>query len=149
MAKFWGMLDMKVLEKRPGLAADRAMDKLVSQYSMAVEHDVKIEKGESGYVGRVMLKDYRDIDIGLHCGGGLFYELEVEDIGKMADFITRKNQTVGVFGFDREELKTFVVEKMPDGIDRFVSIGRALEFSPVWDGVDLLREFTREIEINV
>ncbi len=35
-----------------------------------------------------------------------------------------------------------------NGIDCFVPIGQALEFSPIWDGYDLLREYCREVEIK-
>ena len=43
----------------------------------------------------------------------------------------------------------FVSDNLPQGIDRIVSIGRMMDFSYVWDGHDLLREFCREINIDI
>ena len=40
-----------------------------------------------------------------------------------------------------------VQENMPTGIDRIVPIGKSLDFSNVWDGFDLFRSFTREVEV--
>jgi hypothetical protein len=147
---FWRMLEKKVLQKMPQMSAAAAIDKLVAEYSVAVLDPLaKIEKSETSLINRVLLGSNRDIVKGLHCGGGLFYELKLESINQLAEGISRKEQTVGVFGFDKAELTDFINEKRPQGIDRFVSVGSALNFSPIWDGYDLLREFCREIELDI
>jgi hypothetical protein len=35
------------------------------------------------------------------------------------------------------------------GIDRWVSMGHALDFGAVWDGYDLLGELTRRVVVEV
>ena len=34
------------------------------------------------------------------------------------------------------------------GIDRFVPIGQALAFGSVWDGLDLLHEFSKRVVVD-
>ena len=47
------------------------------------------------------------------------------------------------FGFALDELREFVAAVGGRGIDRIVPFGQALSFAPIWDGYDLLTEFTR------
>ena len=37
---------------------------------------------------------------------------------------------------------------VPNGIDRLIPIGRALEFSEIWDGYDLIRNLSRIIDLK-
>jgi hypothetical protein len=57
--------------------------------------------------------------------------------------VVRRDQTVTHFGFTAPELTDFARAVAGAGIDRLVPIGEALTFAAVWDGYDLLREFTR------
>jgi hypothetical protein len=50
---------------------------------------------------------------------------------------------VSHFGFPADELVAFAEHLAGRGVDRMVPIGAALTFSAIWDGYDLLREFTR------
>ena len=34
------------------------------------------------------------------------------------------------------------------GIDRVVPIGNALDFNSIWDGYDLVEQFSRKVSIN-
>jgi hypothetical protein len=84
-----------------------------------------------------------------HCGAGLFLERELGTLRDVLALIQPKDQTMTVFGFERSELQQLARELPNRGIDRIVSIGKSLTFSPVWDGVDLLRAFSREVEIDL
>jgi hypothetical protein len=59
----------------------------------------------------------------------------------------KKYQTISYYGFDTQELSSAINNTQPIGIDRVVPIGKSLDFSHIWDGYDLLKSFTREIEI--
>jgi hypothetical protein len=84
----------------------------------------------------------------LHCGGGLFHEARVQALDDLLPLLSRRIQTVSQWGFERAELVRFARRGAPRGIDRIVPVGQALAFSPVWDGVDLWRAFTRELDIQ-
>ncbi|WP_426508590.1 hypothetical protein ACPPVO_58855 [Dactylosporangium sp. McL0621] len=68
-------------------------------------------------------------------------------LAELAPAIRRKDQTLAQFGFTRAELDDFVTLVAGRGLDRIVPFGQALTFAGVWDGLDLLHEFTRIITI--
>ena len=124
------------------------VDKLVAALSLSIisKHSI-IERGVTNMITRIFFNNLDDIKRNIHCGGGLFYEARVNHISEISEFITRKDQTISVFGFDREELIDFVIKGNLKGIDRIVPVGKSLDFSNIWDGYDLLQEFSRKIEI--
>jgi len=83
-----------------------------------------------------------------HGGAGLFLEGRYERLADAASAVTRKDQTLAYFGFEREELLAFARSVPAGGIDRIVPIGQALAFGGVWDGYHLLTYFSREIDIR-
>jgi len=66
----------------------------------------------------------------------------------LADILTSKDQTLCYFGFNRDDLTQLARILPTRSIDRMVPVGRALAFSHVWDGVDLLHAFSRRVDIN-
>jgi len=81
------------------------------------------------------------------CGGGLFYQLHVEELLDLVPHIQRADQTLAAFGFDQNQMRDFVSALQGRGIDRIVPFGQALQFNRIWDGYDLLQEFTRRVFI--
>ena len=76
-------------------------------------------------------------------GAGSIAQMTLGSLGELTPMVQRRDQTLCVFGFDREELEEFVQHTGGAGLDRIVPWGSALSFSPIWDGYDLVREFTR------
>lgn len=148
--KFWNMLEEKVMREMPSFGIAAAVDKLVAEYAIAIDTPgTTIERTRTALINRMLLKRCSDIRRDLHCGGGLFYEIKLETLAQFADVITWKDQTVGIIGFGKDEVVDFMIRHRPEGIDRIVPVGQALLFSPTWDGHDLLREFCREIDVQV
>ena len=88
------------------------------------------------------------IEIFGHCGAGLFYETRIGELTDLLPLLSRKIQTVSVFGIPAEELAEFVHSHALNGIDRFVPYGKALEISYLWDGYNLLNSLTREVVVE-
>jgi hypothetical protein len=88
-------------------------------------------------------RDFRD----LHCGAGLFLEKEFDSLLDAATILTAKDQTLSYFGYSASELADLATVLPARSVDRMVPVGRALEFSPTWDGVNLFHAFTRQVEI--
>ena len=63
-------------------------------------------------------------------------------------FTNRKLQTLTYFGFSRKFLHAFFKLSNFNGIDRVVPIGQALNIGLLWDGYDLFKMLSREIEIK-
>lgn len=147
---FFTLLKDIVRKKSPEFSPSLAIDKLTTMQSIALKFDnIDIGSLQSGYINTISLNSPKNIDRNIHCGGGLFYELTIPTINELKGVISKKEQTISVFGFEKNELIDFVKMSKPNGIDRFVSFGKALQFSSTWDGFDLLREFTREIDFDL
>jgi hypothetical protein len=145
---FWEKLEHYIRSNAPDdIGAADIVNKLVAEQSMAIESTVSIATSPSPYVNRIRIEDFNQIQENLHCGTGLFYELETQNVHTLIQKTTRKHQTVAYYGFKKQELTEMVTNGLPSGIDRIVPIGQALDFSFVWDGFDLFRSFSREIEI--
>ena len=145
---FWKMFEDYLEKQQPDdIAPADIINKLVAECSMAIESNIQIDKTNTPYINRVTVNNLNEIKENLHCGTGLFYELEANKIEEIFPFITKKHQTVAQFGFSKEELTKLVYQAMPIGIDRIVPIGKSLDFSYIWDGYDLFRSFCREIEV--
>ena len=79
---------------------------------------------------------------------GYFLEYDSISLNEIPNFITKKFQTMSYYGFQLKELKSLVENFRPNGIDRIVPAGRAMDFSLYWDGYDLINSFSRIIEIK-
>ena len=56
-------------------------------------------------------------------------------------------QTITEFGFDRSAKLELAKEMGLKGGYRIVPTGKALEFNPIWDGVELMSHFTRLVTV--
>jgi len=145
---FWEYLNRYVSSQHPKeIAPADIVNKLVAECSMAIESQTTIIQSDNPYINRVEIKSISDVREELHCGTGLFYEIECDTIENLMPYITKKHQTISQYGFDTDELKEMILTTQPMGIDRVVPIGKSLEFSYIWDGNDLLKSFSREVEI--
>jgi hypothetical protein len=148
--EFWRLLrDMvkQKLENAPAIA----VKKLVSECAVAINScgKIRMEKSDTSLINRILISDPADIDRENHCGGGLFYEIFINKLNQIDRIIDKKDQTISVFGVEAGILKSLLDELQPAGINRIVPVGQALDFSPVWDGYNLLREFCREIQFSI
>ncbi|OLF14244.1 hypothetical protein BLA60_03675 [Actinophytocola xinjiangensis] len=81
-------------------------------------------------------------------GAGVLAIARVDECGDLAALLTDRHQTLGHFGFGREELRALCRSLGSRRLDRVVPIGTALTFDRHWDGHDLLHEFTRHTTIS-
>jgi hypothetical protein len=81
-------------------------------------------------------------------GTGTFAQWRLDSLDEIVPLLQRQDQTLAYFGFTTDEIAALAERLGGRGIDRFVPLGRALEFSAIWDGYDLLREFSRLVTVS-
>ncbi|SBT04549.1 Acyl-CoA reductase (LuxC) superfamily protein (fragment) [Candidatus Accumulibacter aalborgensis] len=84
----------------------------------------------------------------LHGGNGFLTEYSLDHLAQLASRLCARDQTLVAFGFMSEELVALTRQLPGRAVDRIVGPGEALNFDPVWDGMDLFAVLTREIRIN-
>ena len=82
------------------------------------------------------------------CGGGLLTNALVPTIESVPPLVGKHHQTIGYFGLSEVERNSLASNAGRMGADRIVPIGRALEFSPYWDGYDLWTDLTRIVDVQ-
>ncbi len=78
----------------------------------------------------------------------MFYQKNINYLSDLIVDSDRKVQTLTYAGLSQDSLKSLFNKKSIRGIDRVVPIGEALEFSHIWDGMDLIRYLTKVRFIN-
>lgn len=139
------VVDAKRYEKYPSLV----MDHLVRWYEVASEHPQECFNIINSNSTTFIEVDLKDIDHEYKtCGGGFFLICRINNLKELLEFKSRKDQTMGYFGFEGTELKEFIEAKGADSPCRLVPIGSSLDFDVFWDGYDLFTEFVKVIRID-
>lgn len=87
-------------------------------------------------------------DDDLCVGSGLFWEYGVSSLDELAPALDRRSQTLISHGVAREEWAELIT-RYNLKIDRIVPFGQALQFDHIWDGIDLLTEFSRLVSLTL
>ncbi|QXV60436.1 acyl-CoA reductase [Amycolatopsis sp. TNS106] len=125
-----------------------AVQKRVSAYGAAVDGLVDGIEFQGNGIATLELADPAALPREW-LGAGTFGNARVDTLSDLVPIVLRKDQTIGQFGFTKEELTEFVTELAGRGVDRVVPFGSALTFSAIWDGYDLLTEFSRLVTVQV
>lgn len=145
---FFAELQAVIESKHHEVEAGHAMAKLLFTYQAALDGRIRAQQRLSSELSVLTVDALTDFDRA-HPGAGLFFVAHVPTLGDVAPFVTRRDQTLSHFGFDRAELAALVGTLAGRGLDRLVPLGQALTFNRYWDGYDLLQEFTRRVYIEL
>jgi len=147
--RFWQVfnqqLPSKAYENSPGMV----MDRFVTSCMVATD-SLHRETTAVSFPTRILLdnkplttiKDY-------HCGNGLFYEQCFETVPQFFRSLSDREQTLSVFGFEAGEMTQYFQSLPMRSVDRITKIGNALDFDYIWDGYNLLHQFTRKITVQL
>lgn len=144
--KFWAAVH-DITASRYKLPSVMSVDKLTAFYRQAICMDIRHESMPDNVVVRADLNELPKNIEDFRCACGYFSEKAIGSLDEIAPLVTIKYQTLGYYGFDREELKSFVIRNRLLGLDRLVPIGETTAFSLTWDGYTLIDTFTREVSI--
>lgn len=144
------MLRQAIERRQFSLEAADALSKYGACLRLALELPVAgIDWGE-GRLAVVDLKEGEPLNWPTEplVGGGLLLQAHVDELASLTPIIDSRTQTLAQFGFEVEQLAQFVRMLNGRGVDRIVPLGSAMNFAPIWDGYDLLCEFTRLVTIG-
>ncbi len=78
---------------------------------------------------------------------GTIHEVTVTDLDVLAPIVNERYQTLTTIGIDKDQIRNMISDHGLRGIDRVVSVGRALDMDIVWDGYDIVSSLSRLITI--
>jgi len=79
---------------------------------------------------------------------GFFFECNIKNLDNLRHVTDKRLQTLTYFGYEKKFLKNYFSKNNFNGIDRVVPFGQALNINLIWDGYDLTKILSREIEIK-
>lgn len=144
--KFWNAVHEHVASKYQ-LQAVMSVDKLTAFYRQAACMNVRKEEMPDNSVVRTELKELTKNIEDFRCACGYFSEKTISSLDEIAPIVNIKYQSLGYYGFGKEELRDFVIRNRFQGIDRIVPIGETTAFALTWDGYNLIDTFTRRPSI--
>lgn len=145
--RFFSTMSGRLDTARWGAAPSTVMSKLIFAADTAAEGTLEHVDWTGGHTTIARLHDLADLRRD-GPGGGLFLEAHVPTIEGILDVVSTNDQTLTHYGLTRDQLQTLATSGRLRGIDRMVPIGQALRFSHHWDGLDLLRAFSRSVQIE-
>ena len=76
---------------------------------------------------------------------GFFFQTEIASLDEIDPYISDKCQTLTYFGDIRNDIKEYLYQERPKGIDRVVEFGQASNFDLNWDGKELVYLMTKRL----
>ena len=143
---FWDRVH-NMLTTEYDLAAVQAVGKLHALYKAASKYEIAKESAEDMLITRMDIDSIDEDLMDYKYNSGFFFEKDIESLSEMIPVCTNPCQTVGYFGVDKDEIRSFIRDCRPKGVDRFVPIGKTMDFALIWDGYDLIRGMSRRITI--
>lgn len=140
--RFWTAVHQHT-SKKYKLQAVMSVDKLTAFYRQAACMYVRMQEMPDNVVVRSELAELPKNIEDFRCACGYFSEYTVLSLDEIAPIVSIKYQSLGYFGFSREELVDFVIRNRFQGLDRIVPIGETTAFSLTWDGYNLIEIFSR------
>ena len=143
---FWRRVHETAKQKYT-LAPVQSVGKLNALYSAAAARNIKAEKTEDMLVTRLVPETADGDLMNYKYNSGFFFEQEIGSLKEIAGVCGLRCQTLTYFGVGKEELRAFLEEARPAGVDRIVPMGKSMDFSLVWDGYDLIRSMSRRVTV--
>lgn len=144
---FWSKFH-KIVKKNYQISTLSIMDKFTTFCEKAVDSsDIYLIKSPDNLIWRVDVSILNEDTENHRSNSGYFLEYNASSLEEMSGFITKKYQTMSYYGFKKNQLKKIIKTIRPNGLDRVVPVGRTMDFSLFWDGIDLIKSFSRVIEI--
>ncbi len=143
---FWHRVH-ELVESKYALAPVQSVGKLSAMYKVASQKQVKKAASEDMFVLRLNVDTLGDDLMNFKYNSGFFFEKDIENLSEIVPVCDVRCQTLTYYGIKEENIRCFLEESRPRGIDRIVPMGKSMDFALVWDGYDLIREMSRKVTI--
>lgn len=149
--RFWLALENELVRRQPENSEAMSIARVAATFEYAGAALARPDHSSRLFLSQPMRltleQSLDDTTKSLHCGNGFFLEMRLQKLVDFAYQMSDKEQTLAVYGFTREQLKTFVLALPARALDRITPIGESLSFARTWDGQDLVTAFSRQLSL--
>ena len=143
---FWKKV-VAYAEQHYNIAPVQTIGKISALYKAAANLNLGKVTVEQPLLTRIQVDKLDSVLMDYRFNSGYFYEYDAESLTDLLPIATIKSQTVTYYGLTREQIVKFVNEDHPQGVDRFVPLGKSMDFTLVWDGYDLITTLSRIVNV--
>jgi hypothetical protein len=144
--RFWPALTELIKQKQP-LNSSEQYQALATAQQLIMSSEQQLILTQQQSISRVAVTSLEPAFIQQHHGCGLFLELQLSALAQLNPMLTQAHQTLTVWGIEPSVLKNWLAS-VHTGLDRVMPVGQALSFSPDWDGVNLIEQFSRKVQCS-
>ena len=145
--RFWEAYSREI-ERRGYLnRGNLSIDKLMTAFKAANLLDAKLHE-LGGEITRISLKSIPEIISDYSVPGGLFLEIQSEDLEMLKAYSSKKLQTITYIAESNNLIKVGLDNLKLCGIERVVKNGQASNFELVWDGYDLITSMCKTVALR-
>lgn len=98
-------------------------------------------------ISAIGVDETKMVDLTWHTGAGFYIVKLITGMDELITGIDEKLQTLSFWNISQQQILKLSEQSSIRGLDRIVPVGRALDFSPTWDGFDLFNQLSRQIDI--
>lgn len=147
--RFWEAARAEANSFESDISPVAFVNKLVSQDIAAIDGQVNsIRQFDDNIVSVGTLSKIAVPEDDLFVGEGIFWEFSITELVEIQPILDARSQTLVSLGITAQEWSDLVVNNGLK-IDRIVPFGQALQFGHIWDGMNLLDEFSRLVSIDI
>lgn len=143
--KFWPKLS-ELVNRQSLLNASEHYQALANAQLLVMQNPLETSMKLQSPLLRLQTATLTADHTNLHQGCGLFVETQVAELSELNQQLTPSHQTLSHWGVPKTLLQRWFMSQLC-GIDRLVPVGQALNFNPVWDGVDIISSLSRQIRL--
>ncbi len=145
---FWNAI-RKILESKSYIVeSSTVIDKLVFAHEQAIDGKLNLFENKKN---NLFIADLIQLESSIsisHSNCGYFNEFYYDNLLLLSAIIdSPKYQTITYYGLNPIYLKNIIFDSGLKGVDRIVPVGKASDFSTIWDGYDIVSSLSRIINI--
>lgn len=144
--EFWKMV-LEYANEHYRIAPVQTIGKMNALYKAAANLDISSVSVIQPLLTRIQVDKLDPVLMDYRFNSGFFYEFDAQSLADILPIALNKSQTVTYYGLTSEQIVKFVNEDHPQGIDRFVPMGKSMDFTLIWDGYDLIMTLSRIVNI--
>ncbi|HJS14863.1 MAG TPA: acyl-CoA reductase, partial [Rheinheimera sp.] len=137
----------KLIEQKQPLNNSEQYQALATAQQLIMSSEQQLMLTQQQSISRLAVHTLEPVFIDQHQGCGLFLELQLSNLAQLTPMLTQAHQTLTVWGVESNVLKSWLAS-VHTGLDRVMPVGQALSFSPDWDGVNLIEQFSRKVQCS-
>lgn len=134
-------------DKRYKMSDIAASNKLLTTALAAIRFDDAKEIKEDNTAIWLEISNLEEDIVHYKENSGYFFEYTAGNLEEITVILKKECQTITYIGDLGEKLRKIVISSGARGVDRIVPVGRGMDLSLVWDGIDLPLALSRQISV--